>query len=300
MADDVGTSTPRPSKGEAIGKLLDAFEASAHADDEGVQFWLARELAPLLGYDQYRNFVPVIEKSIESCMYAAEPPFDHFADVRKLVEIGSGAQREIDDVELTRFACYLIAQNADPGKSEVAAAQMYFAVQTRRQEVADQTTAPAPALTEDEKRVLLREEIKEHNKSLASAAKAAGVVASLDYAIFKNEGYKGLFGGLDRTGIQRRKKLPEKTDILDHMPSGELASNLFLATQTEEKLRRDNVKGKEAANRTHRGVGQKIRQTIAEIGGTMPEAYPPVENVTEARKRLKSSSKKAKTLPPTR
>jgi DNA-damage-inducible protein D len=280
----------RASKGETIGKLLDAFEAAAHADDDGVQYWFARELAPMLGYSEFRNFTNVVAKAKVGCVTAGEDPDDHFVDVTKMVALGSGAQREIDDIELTRFACYLIAQNGDSSKTEIAAAQMYFAVQTRRQEIADQTSA-AHSLTEDEKRVLLRDEIKGHNKSLASAARAAAVEKPLDYAVFKNEGYKGLYGGLDRTGIQRRKKLPPKADILVHMPSGELAANLFLATQTEEKLRREDIKGKENANRTHHGVGQKIRQTIAEIGGTMPENYAAVPHVKDARKRLKKTKK---------
>jgi len=282
------------SKGEAIGKLLYAFEAAAHTDDDGTQFWLARELAPLLGYQRWENFAAAIERARLACVNSGEVVEDHFRDVTKLVSLGSSAEREVADCELTRFAGYLIAMNGDPGKPEISAAQTYFAVQTRRQEVADQTAAAA-ALSEDEKRVLLRDEIKGHNKSLASAAKAAGVVKPVDYAVFKNEGYKGLYGGLDKTGIQRRKKLPDKADILDHMPSGELAANLFLATQTEEKLRRENIKGKDNANRTHRGVGAKIRQTIGEIGGTMPENYPPVENVKDARKRL-NSEKSARKL----
>jgi DNA-damage-inducible protein D len=291
MNDEKVPARGSRSKGEVISRLLDAFEAAAHSDDDGIQYWLARELAPLLGYAEYRNFWNVISKAKIACVTAGEDPSDHFGDVNKMVQLGSGAQREIDDVELTRFACYLIAQNGDSSKTEIAAAQMYFAVQTRRQEVADQTAAATPALTEDEKRVLLRDEIKGHNKSLASAARAAGVEKPLDYAVFKNEGSKGLYGGLDRSGIQRRKKLPTKADILDHMPRGELAANLFLATQTEEKLRRENIKGKDNANRTHRGVGQKIRQTISEIGGTMPENYEAVAHVKDARKRLTPAKK---------
>jgi DNA-damage-inducible protein D len=263
----------RATKGEAIGMLLDAFETAARTDEGGAQYWFARELAPMLGYDQYRNFRPVLAKAMQAAATAGEAVGDHFADVRKMVPLGSGAQRQIDDIELTRFACYLIAQNGDSSKTEIAAAQMYFAVQTRRQEVADQTAA-APSLTEVEKRVLLRDEIKGHNKSLASAARAAGVEKPLDYAIFKNEGYKGLHGGLDRTGIQRRKKLPVKADILDHMPSGELAANLFLATQTEEKLRREDIKGKtmpiarigaldrKSAKRLPRSAGRCRRTTL--------------------------------------
>lgn len=298
MADDMQNdgrdngpnSRKTPSKGAAIGKLLDAFEAAAHTDDDGVEYWLARELAPMLGYLRWENFSSALERAKLACANSGEELADHFRDVTKKVSVGSGAERSITDCELTRYACYLIALNGDPNKSEIAAAQTYFAVQTRRQEVADQTAA-APALSEDEKRVLLRDEIKGHNMSLASAARAAGVEKPLDYAIFKNEGYKGLYGGLDRTGIQRRKKLPAKADILDHMPSGELAANLFLATQTEEKLRREDIKGRENANRTHHGVGQKIRQTIAEIGGTMPENYEAVPHVKDAKKRLKTSKK---------
>ena len=293
MPDDPEVPLRRATKGEAIGKLLDAFEAAAHADDDGVQFWLARELAPLLGYQRWENFSSAVDRAKLACSNSGETISDHFRDVTKLVPVGSGAVRAVADCELTRFAGYLIALNGDPSKSEIAAAQTYFAVQTRRQEVADQTATAPPALSEDEKRVLLRDEIKGHNKSLASAARAAGVEKPLDYAIFKNEGYKGLYGGLDRTGIQRRKKLPAKSDILDHMPSGELAANLFLATQTEEKLRRDNIKGKDNANRTHRGIGQKIRQTITEIGGTMPENYEAVPHVRDAKKRLKSQKKAA-------
>ncbi len=290
MPDDPQMPRPRASKGEAIGKLLDAFEAAAHADDDGAQFWLARELAPLLGYQRWENFAAAINRAKLACANSGETVEDHFRDVTKMVGLGSGAGREIADCELTRFAGYLIAMNGDPGKPEISAAQTYFAVQTRRQEVADQAAAAPHALTEDEKRVLLRDEIKGHNKSLSSAAKAAGVEKPLDYAIFKNEGYKGLYGGLDKSGIQRRKKLPDKADILDHMPSGELAANLFLATQTEEKLRRENIAGKENANRTHRGVGVKIRQTIAEIGGTMPENYAAVEHVKDAKKRLSKNT----------
>ena len=295
MPDDPTMPAKRASKGEVIGKLLDAFEAAARADDDGVEYWLARELAPMLGYLRWENFAVAINRAKLACANSGESVKDHFRDVTKMVGLGSGAGREIADCELTRFAGYLIAMNGDPGKPEISAAQTYFAVQTRRQEVADQITA-TPVLSEVEKRVLLRDEIKGHNKSLASAAKAAGVVQPLDYAVFKNEGYKGLYGGLDKSGIQRRKKLPDKADILDHMPSGELAANLFLATQTEEKLRRENVKGKENANRTHRGVGVKIRQTIVEIGGTMPENYAAVEHVKDAKKRLKGGKKKPKEI----
>lgn len=253
MIEGENMPTRKPTKGEAIGKLLDAFEASAKLDDDGVQYWSARELAKQLGYADFRNFSNVIEKAKTACKQAEEDVDDHFV-ANKLIDIGNGRKRELDDVELTRFACYLIAQNGDPSKPEIAAAQMYFAVQARRQEVADIAASTRAPLTEDERRVLLRDEMKHHNKSLSSAAKAAGVVQPLDYAIFMNEGYKGLYGGLDKSGIQRRKRLNTKDDILDHMPAAELAANMFRATQTEEKLRREKIVGKAAASRTHYAV----------------------------------------------
>ncbi len=298
MADTPATipEAANPTKGEAIGKLLEAFEAAAKADDDGVQYWFARELAPMLGYARWENFSAAIERARMSCTNSGENCSDHFRDITKLIPAGKGARQPIADVELTRFACYLIAMSGDPAKSEIAAAQTYFAVQTRRQEIADQAASQLPPMTEDQRRVLLRDEMKTHNKSLSSAAARAGVKTPLEYAIFKNEGYKGLYGGLDRVGIQRRKRLTNKQNILDHMPSSELASNLFVATQTEEKLRRDNVQGKDEAGKLHHGVGCELRAAIAKIGGTMPEKYPAVEDVKEARKRIKAEAKEAAKL----
>jgi len=281
----------RPSVGQTIDGLLSGFEAVRHVDDDGMDYWQARETAPLLGYKRWENFETAIGRAQAACANSGEEVDDHFRGVTKMITVGKGAQREAADWELTRFASYLIALNGDPNKPEIAAAQAYFAVQTRRQEVSDASSA-MPPLTEDEKRVLARDEMKAHNKALASAAKAAGVKQPLDYAIFQNEGYKGLYGGLDRQQIQRRKKLTSKQDMLDHMPSGEIAATLFRATQTEEKLRREGIKNKEAANRAHRQIGTMVRQTIKNIGGTMPEDYPAVEHVKEARKRLKSTAPK--------
>ena len=269
----------------SIQRLIDAFNAAAHEDADGVEFWLARDLQELLLYQKWANFLEVVDKARDACRLSGQVVEDHFADVGKMVALGSGAEREIQDIRLTRYACYLVAQNGDSRKQPIAFAQTYFAIQSRRQEIADQATVSA-ALSDDQKRVLLREEIKAHNRNLASAAKGAGVVDPLDFAIFQNHGYKGLYGGLDRSGIQRRKGLKPRQNILDHMGSTELAANLFRATQTEEKLRRDNIQGKLAANRTHFDVGRKVRDTIREIGGAMPENLPVAEDIAKVGRRL--------------
>jgi len=283
---DLETADGASARDGAIDRLIAAFEDAARIDDDGVEFWYARDLQALLGYSKWDSFLDVIEKAEESCRNSDQLVVNHFADVRKMVPIGSGAEREVQDIKLTRYACYLIAQNGDSRKSQIAFAQTYFAIQTRRQEIRDDDIAQYTPLSEDQKRVLLREEIKTHNKNLASAASRAGVVLPLDFAIFQNYGYEGLYGGLDRVGIQRRKGLKSKQNILDHMGSTELAANLFRATQTEEKLRRERTKGKEAANQTHFDVGRKVRQTIKDLGGTMPEDLPPAEDVTKVARRL--------------
>jgi DNA-damage-inducible protein D len=273
----------------AIEKLIVAFEEAAQLDDAGNEYWDARDLARLLDYQDYRNFLNIVAKAKKACETTGQPVADHFVDATEMVEIGSGASREIETIKLTRYACYLIAQNGDPEKQPIAFAQTYFAIQARRQEIQDDDVAQFVPLPEEEKRLILRDEIKEHNKNLASAAKGAGVVKPIDYAIFQSHGYKGLYGGLDRLGIQRKKGLKSKQHILDHMGSTELAANLFRATQTEEKLRRDNVKGKEAANRTHFDVGRQVRKAIAEIGGTMPENLPPAEDIVKVSRRVKKA-----------
>jgi DNA-damage-inducible protein D len=252
-----------------------------------MEFWSSRNFAGILDYGDYRNFEGVIEKAKLSCFNSGYRIEDHFVDVTEMVAIGSGAERPVKTILLSRYACYLAIQNADPKKEIVAHGQTYFAIQTRRQELAD-------GRVEDERRVLLRGEIRRHNVQLADAAKGASVIEPIDYAIFQNHGYMGLYGGLKQEDIHRRKGLKKSQKILDHMGSTELAANLFRATQAEEKLRRDEVKGKNAANRTHREVGAKVRQTIRELGGTMPEELPVVESIkkieTQQRKRLSKAS----------
>lgn len=240
------------------------FERAKQHTEEGVEFWYARDLKDILEYEQWRNFLTVVEKAKESCKNAKNDIGDHFADVSKMVEIGSEAKRSIDDIMLSRYACYLIVQNGDPRKKIIALGQTYFAVKTREREN-DET------FIEDQKRFAIRNELKNHNKSLAEAANMSGIDNPKDYAIFQNKGYQGLYNGLGVKDIHKRKRLDKNQKILDHMGSTELAANLFRATQTDDKLRRENIQGKENANKTHFVVGKKVRQTIKELGGTMPE-----------------------------
>jgi DNA-damage-inducible protein D len=249
------------------------FEQIKETDENGNEFWGARKLSKVLEYTDFRNFLAVINKAKEACKNSGQPLENHLVDFNEMVSIGSGAERKMESVKLSRYACYLIVQNADPAKEIVALGQTYFAVQTRLQEI-QQMQAYQQLKTEEEKRMFLRKEMYEHNRHLAEAAKSAGVIDSIDYAIFQNHGYMGLYGGLDAKGIHKRKGLRKSENILDHMGSAELAANLFRATQTEEKLKRDNIKGKQKANQTHLEVGKKVRKTIQEIGGTMPENLP--------------------------
>jgi len=264
------------------GEHVSPFEQIRRVNASGAEFWSSREFAQVLGYSDYRNFEQVIQKARLACFNSGQKVEDHFVDVTELIEIGKGGQRAVRTVFLSRYACYLIVQNADPAKDIVALGQTYFAIQTRRQEMAELSG-------EDERRLLLRQEMKLHNVKLAGVAKSAGVVTSFDYAIFQNHGYQGLYGGLTAQDIRERKRLGKGQDILDHMGSTELAANLFRATQTEEKLRRDRVAGKDAACRTHREVGERVRKTIHDLGGTMPENLPVAENI----KKVESKRRKA-------
>jgi DNA-damage-inducible protein D len=267
------------------------FERIKRVSAEGNESWSARDLARVLEYSEFRHFLPVIEKAKEACLKSHHRLADHFEQILEMVGIGSGAQRGIEDWKLSRYASYLVIQNADPSKPLVALGQSYFAVQTRRQELADEE-----ALKEDKTRLLLRAEMKKHNKNLAGAAKQAGVVQPVDYAIFMDHGYRGLYGGMSLRDVSARKRLKPKEHLLDHMGSTELAANLFRATQTEEKLRRENVHNKDHANRIHAEVGRKVRKTIHELGGTMPENLPVAENIKKVesgeKKRLKAEQKK--------
>ncbi len=256
------------------------FEQIRLTDDNGNENWSAREMSKVLEYSEYRHFLPVLEKAKEACRNSKQQVADHFEDILDMVRIGSGADRPVENIKLSRYACYLIVQNADPSKEIVAQGQTYFAVQTRLQEIS-QMEAYQSLSTEEEKRLFLRGEMSKHNLQLASAAKDAGVIEPVDYAIFQNHGYKGLYGGLDAKGIHHKKGLKKSQQILDHMGSTELAANLFRATQTEEKLRREEIKGKQRANQTHFEVGKKVRQTIKEIGGTMPENLPAADSIKQ-------------------
>ena len=266
------------------------FEGIKHLTEEGIEFWYARELQTVLEYTEWRNFETVINKAKEACNTSGNNMSDHFVDVNKMVPIGSRTQREIEDIMLSRYACYLIVQNGDPRKEVIAVGQTYFAIKTRQQELIDHYER----LSEEQKRLAIRQEMIAHNRSLEEAAQLAGVETPKEYAIFQNKGYQGLYGGLGMREIQARKGLKKNQKILDHMGSTELAANLFRATQTDEKLRREEVRGREAANRTHYEVGRKVRQTIQDLGGTMPENLPTPDKsiqqiATEQKRRLEES-----------
>lgn len=267
-----------------IDKGENVFENIRHVNEYGQEFWYARELQVALEYSQWRRFSEAIERAKTACEQSGNDPYEHFADVGKSSPMPNGGFRTIDDVALSRYACYLIVMNGDPRKEVIALGQTYFAVKTRQQELIEEYDT----LTEDQKRLSIRREMIEHNKSLAEAAQQAGVIEPIDFAIFQNMGYHGLYGGLGRKEIHARKGLKKSQNILDHMGSTELAANLFRATQTEEKLRREHIIGKAQANKTHYDVGAKVRQTIKELGGTMPEDLPtPEKNIKQIKREQK-------------
>ncbi|MBI3602120.1 MAG: DNA damage-inducible protein D [Candidatus Omnitrophica bacterium] len=269
---------------QKISGQKSVFETIKQLNPEGQEFWFARDFQIILQYKEWRKFLGVIEKAKEACANSGQKIADHFVQVDKMVQIGSDTQRPIEDYQLSRYACYLIVQNSDPSKPVVALGQTYFAVQTRKQELLQQA-AYAALKTEDEKRLFLRNQLKVHNSRLAGVAKEAGVITPLDYAIFQDHGYKGLYGGLGAKELHAKKQLNKGEQILDHMGSTELAANLFRATQTEEKIQREQTKGKDKANQTHYEVGKKVRQTIKELGGIMPESLSSPDSI----KKIKNS-----------
>lgn len=259
-----------------MGNMI-IFEEIKRINEHQSEYWSARQLAKALSYKDYRNLETVLKKAKEACKNSGQSVKDHFGDVTEMIKIGKNALRQVSDVHLSRYACYLVMQNADPTKEVVALGQTYFAIQTRKQEVQEQ-------LIEDQKRVFLREEITAHNKHLATTATKVGVK---NYGMFTNYGYMGLYGGLKVQDIHKRKKLKKSQKVLDHMGSEELAANLFRTTQTDAKIKREEIAGEARANQAHFEVGKKVRKTIKELGGTMPENLPGVDSLAKAKTRMK-------------
>ena len=273
-------------------KEYKSFEEIKHLSKDGNEFWYARELAGVLEYVQWRNFAKVLDRAKLACKNSGYEIVAHFAEVSKIVEAGA-ASKPVIDVKLTRYACYLIVQNGDPRKEVIAFGQTYFAIQTRRQEVADYFNQ----LDEDNKRLVIRGDIKQWNQMLAEAAHNAGVLSDEEYAAFQNAGYMGLYGGMKVEDIHKKKGLKQNDKILDFMSSTELIANLFRISQTEEKLKKDKTATADAANEIHFIVGREVRGTIERVGGTMPEDLPiPSKNISDVEreqlKRLKKSSRK--------
>lgn len=265
------------------------FDDLRHIDENGNEYWFARELQAALQYKEWRNFQKVISTAQIACKISQQDIDDHFVEVNKMVEIGSGAKRSQIDYKLTRYACYLIVMNGDPRKEVIAWGQTYFAVKTRQQELAELYEQ----LSEDEKRLFIRGDIKQKNMLLAQAAKKAGIITSLEYAVFQDAGYRGLYGGMTAQDIAENKGLKNGEEILDFMGSEELAANLFRITQTEAKMRREGTDTPQKANAAHYQVGKAVRETIKSLGGTMPEELPtPDKSIkeleSETRKQLKS------------
>lgn len=263
---------------------LPSFESLKKLNDHGIEYWSARELQPCLGYTQWRRFENAIEKAIESCKQSGNDPNHHFAGAGNPIISGKGRMQIVDDYHLSRFACYLIAQNGDSRKPEIAHAQKYFAIQTRRQEISDQMAAYL-------ERLETRQQMTVEFKALSGAAREAGVQDKM-FGIFHDAGYKGLYGGLGVDAIKARKKIPPKENLMDRMNTTELIANQFRMSQTREKLKRENIKNQRDAIETHEAVGREVRAAIAKIGGTPPENIPPAEPIKNVEKRLKKSNPK--------
>ncbi|MBI5437841.1 MAG: DNA damage-inducible protein D [Nitrosomonadales bacterium] len=258
-----------------------SFEQLKQSNDHGAEFWSARDLQPLLGYTQWRRFEDAVKRALTSCEQSGNNPEHHFAGAGKMIEVGKGGAREVDDYQLSRFACYLIAQNGDPRKPEIAYAQKYFAIQARKQELSEQLAA-------DQERLELRKQTSEEFKMLSGAARQAGVQDKM-FGVFHDAGYRGLYGGLGGDAIKARKNIPAKEQLLDRMNATELAANQFRMTQTRDKLARENTNNQQQAIRTHEEVGKEVRAAIERIGGTLPEQIPPAEHIKEVEKRIKNS-----------
>ena len=267
------------------------FEKIKKIREDGTEYWSARDLSKVLQYKKWENFAKVIDRAKLACQNSGRNIEDDFPEVRKIVEAGA-LQKKVVDYELSRYACYLIVQNGDPRKEVIALGQTYFAIQTRRQEVADYFNQ----LDEDNKRLVIRGDIKQWNQMLLEAAHNAGVITNQEYAEFQNAGYMGLYGGLTVDDIHKRKKLKDNEKILDFMGSTELIANLFRISQTEEKLKKDKIHNCSKATSTHYEVGAKVRKAIEDIGGTMPEDLPrPEKSIKQVEKEQLKRLKDKKT-----
>ncbi|MDO9012655.1 MAG: DNA damage-inducible protein D [Gallionella sp.] len=261
-----------------------SFENLKQSNEHGAEYWSARDLQPMLGYSQWRRFEDAVKRAMASCEASGNSAGDHFAGAGKPITGGKGAVQVVDDYHLSRFACYLIAQNGDPRKTEIAHAQKYFAIQARRQELTNQAAA-------DIERLDLRKQTSEEFKALSGAAQDAGVQSKM-FGVFHDAGYKGLYGGLGGAAIKARKAIPEKDNLLDRMNATELAANQFRMTQTRDKLAREGIRTQTQAIQTHEQVGKEVRDAIKRIGGTLPEQIPSAEHIKEVEKRLKNSTPK--------
>ncbi len=263
---------------------LNSFESLKQINDYDAEYWSARELQIVLGYAQWRRFESIIIKAMDSCDKSGNKRGHHFAITGKPIEGGKGAIQNVKDYHLSRFACYLIAQNGDPKKYAIANAQKYFAIQARNQELSEQAAA-------DTERLELRNQAKEEFKQLSGAARQAGVENKM-FGVFHDAGYKGMYGGKNHKAIKSYKGIPEKENLMDRMDATELAANQFRMTQTREKLSRDKIRNQQKAISAHESVGKEVRGAIRKIGGTLPENIQPGEHVKNVEKRLKSSTPK--------
>ena len=275
-------SRPAMNQSQSLADSNNSFESLKRMNDHGAEYWSARDLQSLLGYSQWRRFEDAIKRARVSCEQSGNPSGHHIAGAGKMVEIGSGSARSLEDFHLSRFACYLIAQNGDPRKPEIAQAQKYFAVQTRRQEMSDQLAA-------DVERLELRRQTSEEFKALSGAAQQAGVQSRM-FGVFHDAGYKGLYGGLDSDAIKTRKQIPVKEHLMDRMNATELAANQFRMTQTRDKLAHEGVRTQAQTIQTHEKVGKEVRDAIKRIGGALPENIPPAEHIKLVEKRLKDTA----------